>query len=149
MKASDAIRTARALKKLKQHELAALIGVSQQMVSEWETEKETVAVKNWEALKQILDVDCAALEMPQTSVSNQTATVNAKQQSHSGSGNLSMFGQDGIACSGLDDQNPPPGVARDEWAELLYWLRRHPAMMRRVVEEARRIGVKMDDAANG
>lgn len=40
MKVGDAIRTARALRKLKQHELAALIGVSQQMVSEWENERE-------------------------------------------------------------------------------------------------------------
>lgn len=152
MKAGDALRAARALKKLKQHELAALIGVSQQMVSEWETDREPVAAKNWKALKEVLEVDCSLLDMPKTAqpITTQTTTGNSSPaQQHTGSGNMAMFDRDGITCTGLDERHAPPGINTDDWAELLYWLKRHPAMMRGVLEKARQIGAKMDDADNG
>lgn len=77
----------------------------------------------------------------------QTGTGLASQ--HSGVGNIFANSGDGVTITGHDEYNPPAGIGQEEFAELLYWLKRHPAMMRRVVEEARRIGVKMDDAANG
>lgn len=130
MKASDAIRAARALKKLKQHELASLIGVSQQMVSEWETDREPIAVKNWAALKDVLEVDCAVLEMP---ITNKTTTASTGGRAAS---NNMVFGpatitmdESGITCTGLDERHPPANVGSDEWAELLYWLKRYPTII--------------------
>lgn len=46
----------------------------------------------------------------------QTATDNARQQAHTGAGNVSMFDRDGIALTGYDNRNPPPAVDPDSWA---------------------------------
>ena len=106
-----------ALKKLKQHELAAAIGVSQQMVSEWENDCEPVAAKNWGAMKDVLGVDCTVLDMPvKTKTTTQTTTGNrSPAQQHTGSGNQAMYERDGITCTGLDERNPPsPQIDTDE-----------------------------------
>lgn len=74
MKISEALRMARAAKKMKQHELAAMIGVSQQMVSGWENDSDPVSPKNWQAILEALGVDCSQYEMPQTQKSAYIAT---------------------------------------------------------------------------
>lgn len=79
----------------------------------------------------------------------QTTTGNrSPAQQHVGMGTIYMD-EGGITCTGLDERHPPERVDVDEWAELLYWLKRYPTITKRVMEEARRIGLKMDDAANG
>ena len=100
-----------------------IIGVSQQMVSEWETDSEPVAEKNWPALDEALGIECATLEMPpangHAARMSQVATGNSTPQ-QSFVGNNTMVGNGGITCSGYDDTHHPTGFTADEFVELLY-----------------------------
>lgn len=67
----------------------------------------------------------------------QTAADNARQQAHTGAGNVAMFDSDNISCVGYDERNQPKGVDADDFAELLFWLKRYPAMIHNLLETAR------------
>ena len=135
---------------LEQGDVADFFGITQQAVSQWMV-KEDVPVKHRKKLSSILGIDVEKIiENNHSPTTTQTASGNGIQQVNGVvSGNMAMFDRDSITCAGLDDRHPPsPGIDADEWAELLYWLRRHPTMMRRVLEEARKMGLDMDEAAN-
>ncbi len=90
-------------------------------------------------------VGMGTIHMGKTGIA-QTANDNASQQSHSGAGNVVMFDRDSIACSGYDESNPPAGVDADDFADLLFWIKRHPAMTLGILEKVRQIGARMDEA---
>lgn len=81
------------------------------MVSEWETDREPIAVKNWAALKDVLEVDCAVLEMPQTTTTQTTTGNRSPAQQHTGSGNQAMYDRDGITCTFQMIEKNSPGQA--------------------------------------
>lgn len=136
--------------------IAELTGetLTSESVRKWEVGKASPEREKWAAIEQALGQPegwvFALISFPGSSTTTQTTTGNrSPAQQHVGMGTIYMD-EGGITCTGLDERHAPsPQIDTDEWAELLYWLRRHPTMMRRIVEEARRIGLKMDDAVNG
>lgn len=78
MKHTKELRAARARKKISQREPARAIGLTQQMVSAWES-GEPVAQEHWVIIKDVLGVDLALIQDNSTARSN-TNTITGNQQ---------------------------------------------------------------------
>lgn len=143
MKIKDEIKVARVRKNLSQQGLADILGVTQQLVSEWERGEEQVAKRHWEKLKSDFGVDVESIINSDGVQAEQIATQTNTTRSI---GNVAGMGQhvhmdeSGITLTGYDERNPPPGVNADSWAELMHWILKHPSIVPGLVIEARRIG---------
>lgn len=78
-----------------------------------------------------------------------THTGTGQAAQHSGAGNIVADSGDGMTITGYDEYNPPAGVGQEEFSELLYWLKRHPAMAKKLLETARKIGGELETILNG
>lgn len=142
MKISNEIKSAMAMKDIEQSEIAAHFGVSQQAVSRWIVNGRAPE-KHRARLEEMLGITIPISPAPKTIT--QTATDNARQQAHTGVGNVSMFNRDGITLTGHDQRNPPPAVDADAWAELMHWISKHPGMVPSLAIKARELGSAADE----
>ena len=147
MKLKEEIKVAMVKKNLSQRELANLLGVTQQMVSAWE-KGEPVAERHWKVIQEEMGIDVSLFSNDvdgDVQTITQTAADNARQQAHTGAGNVSMFDRDGITLTGYDQRNPPPAVDADAWAELMHWIIKHPSMVPSLAIKARELGSAADE----
>jgi len=111
MKLSDALRGARALKNLKQWQVAKVLNVKQQAVSEWEAGG-GVDQKHWEGIKEVLGIDVSAYYPPPLSEILLVETSGRRSPITTQSAGRNAFAQTG-PISGVGDNlvisnGPPP-----------------------------------------